>query len=127
MIFFVNTWMISWFITSMMSSFFQRTWKTMNDMFDLFWTSSRKLDSMPSWKNVNFIKLKQNSLVTSYLKMASAWIFARFKPLSIGLLEFLFAIFNVFLDSLTSQCFIAHYSTIVTIFTQLTWKDQPFS
>jgi hypothetical protein len=73
------------FVTLMTSSFTTRTWKNMNDMFDLFWTSLRKLDFMPSWRNVNFVKLKWNYSITLFLEMAFAWIPTRFRPLSIGL------------------------------------------
>jgi hypothetical protein len=69
----------------------------MNDMFDLFWTSLDKLDFMPSWKNVNFIKLKWNSSAASILKMVYTWVLIRFKPLWIGLPQLLFMMFNFFL------------------------------
>jgi hypothetical protein len=36
---------------------------------------------MPSWKNVNFIKLKWNFLITSILEMVYAWILIRFKTI----------------------------------------------
>jgi hypothetical protein len=64
-------------ITLMKSSFTPKTWKNMNNMFNLFWTSSRKLDFMPSWKNVNFIKSKWNSLTKSSLEMAFALILTK--------------------------------------------------
>jgi len=51
--FYVSTWMISLVVTLMTFSFSPRTWRNVNDMYDMFWTSSRKLDFMPSWKNVN--------------------------------------------------------------------------
>jgi hypothetical protein len=35
-----------------------KTWKSTNDLFYLFWTSSGKSNFMPKWKNVNFIKSK---------------------------------------------------------------------
>jgi len=53
---------------------FPRTWRNMNNMFDLFWTSSKKLDFILSWKNVNSIKPKWNSLNILSLKMAFTWI-----------------------------------------------------
>jgi ABC-type phosphate/phosphonate transport system permease subunit len=65
--------------------FFSRTWKNMNDMFDLFWTSSNKLDFMPSWRNANSITPKWNYLNILFLEMAFAWIFIRSKNLWIGL------------------------------------------
>ncbi len=37
-----NIWMISWFVTLTTSSFFPRIWGTTNDMYILFWASSRK-------------------------------------------------------------------------------------
>ncbi len=79
--FFVNTWIISWSTTLMTSSFFPRTWRTMNEMYILFWTSLRKLDFMPSWRNSKFIEAKWNSWVTSSLEMEFSWISTRFKPL----------------------------------------------
>jgi hypothetical protein len=60
---FLNTWMISWFVTSMTSSFFQRTWRTMNVMYIWFWRSSGRLDFTPNWRSVNSINLKWNSWV----------------------------------------------------------------
>jgi len=83
--FFMSTWMISWSITLMTSSFSQRTWKSMDGMFKLFWTNLEKSNFMPSWKNVNFIKPKWNFSTTSFLEMVCTWIFTRFKPLWIGL------------------------------------------
>ncbi len=77
---FMNTWMISWSITLMTFSFSQRTWKTMNIVYNL-----RKLDLMPNWSSVNFINLKWNYWVTSFLDMASTRILIRFRPLLIRL------------------------------------------
>jgi hypothetical protein len=57
---------------------------------------------MLDWRNVNFIKPKWNSLPTSSLEMTFTWILARFRLLLIGLPQFLFVIFNVLLDLLTS-------------------------
>ncbi len=79
-----------------------QTLKNMNDMFDLFWTSLRKSNFMQNSKNLNFIKMKWNSSTTSFLEMTFAWILARFRPLSTGLSQFLFVMFNVFLDLPTS-------------------------
>jgi hypothetical protein len=62
-----------------------QTLKNMNDMLDLFWTSSRKSNFMRNSKNLNFIKPKWNSSITLFLETAFAWILARFKALSIGL------------------------------------------
>jgi hypothetical protein len=106
--FFVNTWMISWSITLMTSSFFPRTWRTMNDMYILFWTSLRKLDFMPSWRNSNFIKLKWNLWVTSSLEMAFSWISTRFKPLW----KLSYPNFNFFKFQLLSNfhCTLFHYN-----------------
>jgi len=70
----MNTWMILWFVTLITSSFVPRTWRNMNNMFDLFWTSSKKLNSTLSWKNVNSIKPKWNSSSILFLKMAFTWI-----------------------------------------------------
>jgi len=103
MIFFsMNTWMILWFVTSMTSPFFPRTWRNMNNIFNLFCTSFKKLDFTLSWKNANSIKLKWNSLDILYLEMAFAWILSRSKPLWIGLPQLFFMIFNAFLDLKTS-------------------------
>ncbi len=74
MMFSMNTWMILWFVTLITSSFVPRTWRNMNNMFDLFWTSSKKLNSTLSWKNVNSIKPKWNSSSILFLKMAFTWI-----------------------------------------------------
>jgi hypothetical protein len=60
--------------------------------------SFKGLDFMPNWKSVNSINLKWNSWVMSSLKMAFAWILAKFKPLLIKLLQLLFEMSNVFLD-----------------------------
>ncbi len=49
--------------------------KNMNNMFDLFWTSSKKFDYTLSWKNANSIKPKWNSSSILSLKMASTWVF----------------------------------------------------
>jgi hypothetical protein len=49
-----------------------KTWKSTNDMFDLFWTSLGKSNFMPNWRNVNSIKSKWNSLITSSLEMVFA-------------------------------------------------------
>lgn len=63
-----------WFVTLITSSFFPRTWRNMHNMFDLFWTSSKKLNTTLSWKTMNSIKPKQNSLSILFLKMAFTWI-----------------------------------------------------
>ncbi len=91
---FMSTWMISWFVPSMTSSFYQRTWRTMNAMYIWFWKSFRRLDFMPNWRSVNSINLKWNFWVTSSLEMAFTWIFIKFGSLLIGLLQFLFEMFN---------------------------------
>ncbi len=52
---------------------------------------------MPNWINVNFIKLKWNSLITSFMEMVCTWIFARFKLLWTRPPQLLFVMFNVFL------------------------------
>jgi hypothetical protein len=64
--YFMNTWMILWFITSMTSW----KWKTMNNTYVLFWTTLGKFDFTSNWKCVNFIKLKWSYWATSVLKMA---------------------------------------------------------
>jgi len=93
-----NTWMTLWFVTSMTFLFFPRIQKNMNGTCALFWTNWGKLGSMPSWKNVNSIEPKWNSLVTSFLDMEFIWIFVRFRPLWNGLHQFMFVTCNVFLD-----------------------------
>jgi len=65
--------------------FFPRTWRKINDIFNLFWTSLKKLDSTLSWRNVNSIKLKWKFTNILSLGMAFTWIFIRSKPLWIGL------------------------------------------
>jgi hypothetical protein len=83
---FMNIWMISWFVTSMTSLFSQKTWRTMSTMYIWFWRSFKRFDFMPNWRSVISINLKWNSWVLSFLEMAFAWIFTRFRPLLIGLL-----------------------------------------
>jgi len=90
--------MISWTVTSMTSSFFQRTWKTMNAMYIWFWKSFGRLDFTPNWRIVNSINLKWNFWVTSSPEMAFTWILVKFGSLLIRLLQLLFKIFNVYLD-----------------------------
>ncbi len=92
----VNIWMILWSFMSMTSSFLQRTQKTMNIMYILLWTSSKKLKFMPNWRSVNYMKLKWSPWIASFLKMTFTWILI---PLWIGLLLLMF---NVLLDSPTS-------------------------
>jgi hypothetical protein len=46
------------FVTIMTSSFSQRTWRTTNTMYVLFWKSFGKLDFTPNWRNANSINLK---------------------------------------------------------------------
>jgi hypothetical protein len=99
---FKNIGIILWLVTLTTSSFSLRTWRTVNGMDVLFSTSLWKFDSMPSWKNENFIESKWNYEFTSFLERAFAWIHARFKPLKIGLSHILFMMFGVFLDLLTS-------------------------
>ncbi len=101
-IFFMNTWMILWFVAYMTSPFFPRTWKNLNDIFNLFCTNLEKLDFTLSWKNANSIKLKWNSLDILYLEMAFIWILSKSKPLWIGLPQLFFMMFNIFLDLPTS-------------------------
>jgi hypothetical protein len=50
--------------------FFPRTWRNINDMFNLFWTSLKKLDSTLSWRNVNSIKPKWKFTSILSLEMA---------------------------------------------------------
>jgi hypothetical protein len=57
----VNIWMILWFVTLMTSSFFQKTWQTMNTMYILFWKSSKKWIFMLIWKSVDSINQRWNS------------------------------------------------------------------
>ncbi len=95
---FLSISMVSWFVTPMTSSFSQRTWRTMNTTYIWFWRSFKRLDFMPNFFNVNSINLKWNSQVTSFLEMAFTWIFTRFKPLLIGLLQLLFEMSNVSLN-----------------------------
>ncbi len=83
---FMSIWMISWSVTSMTSSFSQRTRKTMTAMYIWFWRSFRRLDFTPNWNSVNSINLKWNSWVISALEMAFTWTFTRFIRLLIGFL-----------------------------------------
>jgi len=63
-----NIWMISWFVTLTTSSFFPRTWQTINGMYILFWTSSRKSNFTPNQSNVNFINW------SGIIKLRHFWI-----------------------------------------------------
>ncbi len=47
------------------------------------------------WRNVDSINLKWNSWVILFLETTFAWTLVRFKPLWIGLPQFLFKMFNV--------------------------------
>ncbi len=75
---FVNIWMILWSVTLMKFSFFQRAWQIMSTMYILCWRNFKKLNFMPSWKNVNSINQKW---VTLSLEMAFAWTLIRSIPL----------------------------------------------
>ncbi len=111
MMFSIGIWMILCSITSMTSSFSQRTWQTIIAMYVLFWKSSKKLVFMPNWKSVNSINLRWNSWVILFLEMAFAWTFVRFKPLWIRLPQLMFGMFNVFLGlptSIKDSCTLLH-------------------
>jgi hypothetical protein len=82
-----------------------------------------KLDFTLNWRSVNSMNLKWDSWVTSSLEMTFTWIFARFKPLLIGLFELLFEMSNVFLNILTFIDAITHYSSLISLLIQLTKKD----
>jgi hypothetical protein len=106
---------------------FLKTWKTMNDMYVLFWTNLKKSNSTPNWKNVNFIKPKWNSLVTSSLEIIHMdlhklqtimnWV----TPTFFCDVQCFHGFANFYLH------FIVHYFTIVVILNHLIWKDQPFA
>jgi hypothetical protein len=52
----------------------------MSAMYVSFWKNFGRLDFTPNWRSVNSINPKWKSWVTSTLKMAFAWILARFRP-----------------------------------------------
>ncbi len=81
---------------------FPITWMNMNDIFNLFWKSLEKLDCMLSWRNANSINSKWNSSSILFINTTFTWILVRSKPLWIKLPQFLFVMFNVFLNLPTS-------------------------
>jgi hypothetical protein len=100
---------------------FKKHGKTWNNMFDLFCTSSDKLNS-----TLSSIKSKWNSLSILSLKMTFVLFFIRSKPLwwvtpiYVGDVQCFLGFPNFY------WCFIAHYSMIVTLVIHLIQKYQTF-
>ncbi len=118
--FFVNTGMISLVVTLMTFSFSPRTWRNVNDMYDMFWTSLRKLNFMPSWKNANSLGTFLNMAFASKsckVQTIMDWATITFIHDVQCFLGFVYFYWH----------FITHYLMIVTPFTCLTLKNQPFT
>lgn len=115
--FFVNTWMISLVVTLTTFSFSPRTWRNVNDMYDMFWTSLRKLDFMPSWKNANsFGTFLDMTFASKSCKVQTIMDWTTI-ALIYDALGFAYFYWH----------FITYYLMIVAPFTCLTLKNQPFT
>ncbi len=102
MMFSINIWMISWFITLMTSSFFQ---EYMEEHEQHIWLVLNKLREVGLYATLEKCKFHQTKVaLLGYIISRDGirmWILVRSKPLWIRLPQLLFMMFNVLLDSPT--------------------------